>query len=119
MAAQNVSGRQMVKYDKTKSDPLCKWRRATVNTVVEIVQLLPNQRMTKQAFREAMSGHYGKAFFRTPYQLTLQLGLYFEDNQMYIPRFDHNINENEAREYMKKWISLYYVPNPFTKKRIH
>ena len=37
MATPNESGRQMVKYDITKSDPICKWRNASVETVVELV----------------------------------------------------------------------------------
>ena len=106
----------MVKYDSTKSDPICKWRTASVSTVVELVSVLPKVRMTKQNFRNQMSSCYGGAFFRTPYQLTLQLGLYYEDDNIYIPRFDHNITTDEARAYMEKWVKLYYVPNPFTKK---
>lgn len=35
---------------------------------------------------------------------------------LYIPRFDHDITEEEAIAYMKKWMQRYYVPNPFTKR---
>ena len=79
--AQNLSGRQMVKYDQTKSDPICKWRTATVYTVVELVKFLPKKRMKKQDFRNYMGSFYGGAYFRTPYQLALQLGLYYEDEK--------------------------------------
>ena len=54
-------------------------------------------------------------FFRTAYQLACQLGLYYEDNDVYIPRFDHSITEEEATRYLEFWIHHYYVPNPFTK----
>ena len=107
----------MVKYDRTKSDPICKWRNASVDTVVEIVSVLPKHRMSKDEFRDFMcDSYYGSNFFRTPYQLALQLGLYYEDNIEYIPRFDHNITKAEALAYLHKWMRLYYVPNPFTKR---
>lgn len=109
-------GRQMIKYAKSKSDPICKWRNASIETVVELVSILPKHRMSKKDFRAAMDNCYGGSFFRTPYQLALQLGLYFEDEYEYIPRFNHNITKEEATNYMKKWMERYYVPNPFTKK---
>ena len=114
--AQNISGRRMIKYDPTKSDPICKWRTASVDTVVELVSLLPKGKMSKERFRNHMAAYYGGAFFRTPYQLALQLGLYYEDDNEYIPRFNHDITRDEALAYMHKWIKLYYVPNPFTKR---
>ena len=116
MATPNESGRQMVKYDKTKSDPICKWRTASIETVMELVSLLPKERMSKQSFRYKMAECYGGAYFRTPYQLALQLSLYYEDDLEYIPRFNHDITKEEATEYMHKWMPRYYVPNPFTKK---
>ena len=106
----------MNKYPKTKSDPICKWRNASIDTVVELVSFLPKQRMSKECFRYRMSSLYDRAFFRTPYQLALQLALYYEDDREYIPRFDHDISSEEARQYMQKWIQRYYVPNPFTKR---
>ena len=41
MASFNESGRLMNKYPKTKSDPICKWRNASIDTVVELVSFLP------------------------------------------------------------------------------
>lgn len=114
--AQNISGRRMIKYDPTKSDPICKWRTASVDTVVELVSLLPKGNMSKESFRNYMESYYGGAFFRTPYQLALQLALYYEDDKEYVPRFDYEITKDEAFAYMHKWIKLYYVPNPFTKR---
>ena len=81
MATPNESGRKMVKYDKTKSDPICKWRNASVETVMELVSLLPKERMSKHRFRDIMSTCYNGAYFRTPYQLALQLALYYEDDK--------------------------------------
>ena len=57
----------------------------------------------------------GTDFFRTPYQLACQLGLYYEDKGKYIPRFSRDITEEEARTYLEHWMQCYYVPNPFTK----
>lgn len=116
MGSQNISGRRMVKYDPTKSDPICKWRNASVDTVVELVDMLPKEKMSKAEFREHMSHFYNGSFFRTPYQLALQLALYYEDDVEYIPRFTHSISEEEALAYLHKWVRLYYVPNPFTKR---
>lgn len=108
--------RKMNKYPVTKSDPICKWRNASIDTVVELVSLLPKTRMPSDLFRSHMIPYYGGAFFRTPYQLALQLALYYEDEDVFIPRFDHNITRDEALKYMHKWITKYYVPNPFTKR---
>ena len=100
MISENVSGRRMVKYDPTKSDPICKWRTASVDTVVELVEYLPKNRMSKDRFRHYMEETYGGNFFRTPYQLALQLGLYYEDDKEFIPRFNHDITKDEAEAYM-------------------
>lgn len=116
MAPRNESGRLMTKYPKTKSDPICKWRNATLDTVIELVSILPKKKMPKILFRGRVGNEYGGAFFRTPYQLALQLALYYEDDIDYIPRFDHDISRDEAQEYMLKWMQRYYVPNPYTKK---
>ncbi len=116
MTTPNESGRRMVAYAETKSDPICKWRNASIETVMELVKFLPKERMSKHMFRDRMSTCYNGAYFRTPYQLALQLALYYEDDNEYIPRFDHDITKEEATEYMHKWMQRYYVPNPFTKK---
>lgn len=114
--SDNASGRTMIKYPSTKSDPLCKWRTASVDTVIELVSLLPKTNLPRAIFRERMSNCFNGAFFRTPYQLALQLGLYYEDAKEFIPRFNHDITKEEATAYMHKWMERYYVPNPFTKK---
>ena len=112
----NPSGRAMVKYPNTKSDPICKWRAVSVNNLIEIVSWLPKQAMSKESFRDYMSIHYDGDFFHTAYQLACQMALYYEDNEQYIPRFDHVPTEEEALAYLTKWMSKYYVPNPFTKR---
>ena len=93
------------------ADIICRWRNATPKTVCEFVEKLPHKKMSAEDFRFIMQPD----FFRTAYQLACQLGLYYEDNDVYIPRFDHSITEEEATRYLEFWIHRYYVPNPFTK----
>lgn len=93
------------------ADVICRWRNATPKTVCEFVRQLPHNPMSAEEFRS----HMGNGFFHTAYQLACQLGLYYEDNNQYIPRFTHLITEDEAREYLEYWIQHYYAPNPFTK----
>lgn len=116
MANPNQSGRAMVKYPSSKSDPICKWRNASVATTIELVSWLPKKRMSKESFRDFMRRTREGDFFHTEYQLALQLGLYYEGEDGFIPRFDHDITEDEARAYLHEWIKRYYVPNPFTKR---
>ena len=93
------------------ADVLCRWRNATPKTVCEFVQKLPLNPMSAEEFRT----HMGTDFFHTAYQLACQLGLYYEDNNQYKPRFSHLITEDEAKAYLEYWIQRYYAPNPFTK----
>lgn len=100
------------------ADPICRWRNATPETVCEIVEELPKNEMPEDEFRDLMAkSKFGSEFFRTPYQLACQLALYFiDDDKIYHPRFKNNISIEEADKYLHHWFSLYYVPNPYTKK---
>ena len=93
------------------ADVICRWRNATPKTVCEFVKILPHKMMSSEDFRSKMEPE----FFRTAYQLACQLGLYYEDKGIYIPRFENNISEDEAHKYLEHWIHCYYAPNPFTK----
>lgn len=93
-------------------DIICRWRNAKPQTVCEFIRQLPHEKLSAEEFRFRM----GKEFFHTAYQLACQLGLYFEYAGNYIPRFTHNITEDEAEEYLEHWILCYYAPNPFTKR---
>ena len=75
------------------------------------LKILPHKMMSSEDFRSKMEPE----FFRTAYQLACQLGLYYEDKGIYIPRFENNISEDEAHKYLEHWIHCYYAPNPFTK----
>lgn len=95
-------------------DSICKWRAARPHNVVELVNLLPHSEMPDSDFREYME-KLMPGFFHTPYQLACQLGLYFVDeNGVYHPRFDHDIDEAEAESYLRVLVTKYYVPNPYT-----
>lgn len=97
------------------ADPICRWRNPYISTIVELVKILPHEVMPSERFREIVEKRWS-GFFHTPYQLACQVGLYYEsDDGVYYPRFDHDIDENEASSYMKRWIKRYYVPNPYTK----
>ena len=97
------------------ADIICRWRNGTPKTVVELVNSLPHNRMTNEAFRQFIQhSPWGNEFFHTPYQLACQLGLYCEaEDGYYYPRFDHDISEKEAQEYLEHWMPRYYVPNPY------
>lgn len=98
------------------ADIICRWRNGTPKNVVELVNALPHQTMETGAFRRYMDSKWID-FFTTPYQLACQLGLYCEaDDGYYYPRFDHDINEKEAEEYLYHWLPRYYVPNPYVGK---
>lgn len=97
------------------ADIICRWRNGTPKTVVELVNSLPHKTMPNEEFRLFMQNSvWGSEFFHTPYQLACQLGLYCEaEDGLYYPRFDHDINEDEAKEYLEFWMPRYYVPNPY------
>lgn len=99
------------------ADAICRWRNGTPKTVVELVNSIPHEIMPIDDFRAFMADKWDGDFFRTPYQLACQLGLYCEaEDGFYYPRFDHEINEREAEEYLLYWFPRYYVPNPYTRK---
>ena len=97
------------------ADLICRWRNPYVNTIVELVNALPHEEMPSDEFRTIIEERW-PGFLHTPYQLACQVGLYYEsEDAMYYPRFDHDIDEDEARSYMERWIARYYVPNPYTR----
>ena len=100
-------------------DPICKWRTASVETVVELVKQLPKRDMPENSFWDRMAKSiYGPAFKKTAYQLATQMGLYYIDEDgIYHPRFQRDISLHEAEEYLKRWVRRYYVPNPYTARR--
>jgi len=96
------------------ADVICRWRNPSPKTVVEFVSLLPKKQMSSKEFRKHVEAQEPD-FFHTPYQLACQLGLYYEGNDGYIPRFSRDITAQEAQQYLEFWITRYYAPNPFTR----
>lgn len=93
-------------------DVICKWRVASLANLKELVNWLPKEKMSNSDYRDLME----EWFLTTGYQLACQLGLYYIDEEKnYIPRFDHDLTDDEAKAYLHKWILRYYVPNPYTK----
>lgn len=98
------------------ADLICRWRNGTPKNVVELVNSLPHKKMKVEEFRGYMELKWDD-FFTAPYQLACQLGLYCEaDDGYYYPRFDHDIDEEEATVYLYHWLPRYYVPNPYVGK---
>ena len=96
------------------ADVICRWRNPSPKTVVELVSLLPKKPMSSREFRDYVEAE-NEDFFHTPYQLACQLGLYYEGQEGYIPRFARDITTQEAQDYLEYWITRYYAPNPFTR----
>jgi 5-methylcytosine-specific restriction protein B len=101
------------------ADPICRWRNSSIKQVVEFNILLPLSPCTKKEARAVVEHRWavfgGKDFFQTPYQLAAQMGLYYEDDQFFYPRFDKLISIEEATDYMEYWGKHYYAPNPYTR----
>lgn len=101
------------------ADPICRWRNSSIKQVVEFNILLPLSPCTKKEARTVVEHRWaafgGKEFFQTPYQLAAQMGLYYEDDQFFYPRFDKLISIEEATDYMDYWGKHYYAPNPYTR----
>ena len=97
------------------ADLICRWRNGTPQNVVEVVNSMPHHEMPEWQFKDYMlKSVWGKGFARTVYQFASQLALYYiSDDGIYHPRFDHDINTLEAKDYMERWLPRYYIPNPY------
>jgi hypothetical protein len=97
------------------ADLICRWRNGTPQNVMEVVNSMPHHEMPEWQFKIIMNKSvWGNSFSRTVYQFASQLALYYISNDgVYHPRFDHDINELEAKDYMERWLPRYYIPNPY------
>ncbi len=97
-------------------DPICKWRAARPHNIVELVNdVLPHESMPEDKFFDIVEKRF-PGFMHTPYQLACQLGLYVTIDGVYYPRFNHDISDEEAKDYLEHLVSKYYVPNPYTRR---
>lgn len=101
------------------ADPICRWRNSSIKQLIEFNSILPLYTLEKSQARDYVEKNWqlfgGNNFFTTPYQLAAQMGLYYEDELYFYPRFNKLININEAINYMLYWGRNYYAPNPYTK----
>lgn len=103
------------------ADPLCRWRYATPQTIVSLVRVLPKQVVSKDEFWQYVKQRTAsgepftyETFAKTAYQLAVQVGLYYiDENEMYHPRFLHDIDEIEAKRYLAVVAKNYISPNPY------
>ena len=104
------------------ADPICRWRNTTPETVKLLVALLPKAEMPEAEYKKELQANckarnfdFDK-FITTAYQLAVQIGLYYIDsNGIYHPRFNHELTDVEAAEYVSRVSSLYVSPNPYAK----
>lgn len=95
-------------------DPICRWRNPYLQTVIELIQLLPKEELSKERAREIVERD-SPDFYRTPYQLACQLGLYHETDGRYFPKFTFVPTEEDVYKYLTNWIIHYCIPNPYTR----
>lgn len=86
-----------------------------MNTVVELINILPKEELTQEQAREIVINRSPYDFYRTPYQLACQLGLYQENSGRYFPKFTFTPTETDVIRYLTNWIIHYTVPNPYTR----
>ena len=100
------------------ADIICRWKNFISKHVMEVVNVLPHQKISQKEFRELVKKSDLSFYknFGASSQWASQLALYCVLNDGYYhPRFNHDITEEEAEKYLKNWIKHYYIPNPFNK----
>lgn len=98
------------------ADAICRWRNPYIDTVRELIELLPKTELPKTQARAIVIAKSPYDFYRTPYQLACQLGLYHETNGFFYPKFKSTPTDDELNAYLENWIVHYSAPNPYTKK---
>jgi hypothetical protein len=98
------------------ADPICRWRNPYKDTIIELINTLPKQELDQPIARDIVirTTTLGN-FYRTPYQLACQVGLYYESGARYFPKFTYTPSRQEVEEYMTNWIIRYCIPNPYTR----
>lgn len=92
---------------------LCRVNAIKPKFVVRYVEHFPKKPMPAADFykyvEDKESGFYSNNYKQAP----LQWGLFYEENGICYPRFDHNITEKEAEHYIDRWLHNLVVPNPY------
>lgn len=101
------------------ADPICRWRNASVSQLLEFNSLIPKSSTLKDVARIGIEANWNflgnSSFFTTAYQLAVQMGLYYEEDNIFYPRFTKILSIEEGLNYLKDWCKRYYAPNPYTK----
>ena len=101
------------------ADPICRWRNSSIKQVMEFNSILPLSKVSKEEARTIIDKRWElmgyKDFFTTAYQLATQMGMYYEDDIYFYPRFAEKLDVEEAANYLHYWGSHYYAPNPYTR----
>ncbi len=96
-------------------DPIVRWRNPYFQNVRELIDVLPLNVMPSEEARNMVNENFEGDFFRTAYQLACQLGLYYEKDGVYYPRFAYTPDADDILDYLQNWIETYSVPNPYTR----
>ena len=96
---------------KKGSNIICRVANPTPEKVCEYVRRLPKRIMPEDSFRAIM----GKSWFQNEHQAPEQWGLYYIDGTNYYPRFNRELNLQEAERYLYGWLKRLIVINPYTK----
>lgn len=101
------------------ADAICRWRNPYIHTVFELIKWLPKYEQSEENARAFIQQSYGGDFFKTPYQLACQLGLYYITDGYYFPKFSYIPTEEELKKYLENWLIHYTSPNPYTPSITH
>ena len=96
------------------ADPICRWRNPSIGNVKSLISILPKVELCKDEARESVKLK-NSGFYKTPYQLACQLGLYYEAKGRYFPKFSSIPEDEDLIRYLTNWIIRYSVPNPYTR----
>ena len=104
------------------ADPICRWRNSSLKQLMEFNSILPFQPMPIAEAREHIINNWsllgGDNFFTTPYQLAVQMALYYTDGDTLYPQLKGFITLPQGKDYMSHWGRTYYAPNPYTKSMV-
>lgn len=99
------------KAPKKGPNLICRVANANPQNVCKYVNKLPKEILPESRFRDIM----GKSWFDNEHQAPEQWGLYYIDGENYYPRFNREITEKEAEDYLYGWMRKMIVINPYTR----
>ena len=92
---------------------LCRVSNIKPEFVQRCVSWLPKETVTKEDFYTHVQ-KFNPTFKNNYRQLSLQWGLYYEEDGYCHPRFSHDITKEEAQNYIQIWLHNLVVPNPYS-----